>query len=105
VAGQSRLDEPSPCWTRSASSSTTFLARIPAHHRDVIELSASAAARVGFNPLDVTVRDPDVVVDGIMAAFEAFFSDGWATQPPDISPPACARSARAKARIQRAPRT
>lgn len=34
-------------------------------------------APVGFNPLDVGDRDPDIVVDGILAAFAAIFHDGW----------------------------
>lgn len=34
-------------------------------------------ATVGFNPLDVGDRDPDIVVDGILAAFAAIFQDGW----------------------------
>lgn len=34
-------------------------------------------APVGFNPLDVGDRDPDIVVDGILAAFAAIFQDGW----------------------------
>lgn len=34
-------------------------------------------APVGFNPLDVGNRDPDIVVDGILAAFAAIFQDGW----------------------------
>jgi hypothetical protein len=47
-----------------------ILARIPEHRRnDVVELNASDENPVGFNPLDVTGRDPDVVVDGIMAVF------------------------------------
>jgi hypothetical protein len=34
-------------------------------------------APVGFNPLDVGDRDPDIVVDGILAALGAVFHDGW----------------------------
>lgn len=34
-------------------------------------------APVGFNPLDVGDRDPDIVVDGILAAFAGIFHDGW----------------------------
>lgn len=34
-------------------------------------------APVGFNPLDVGERDPDIVVDGILAALGAVFHDGW----------------------------
>lgn len=32
---------------------------------------------VGFNPLDCGDRDPDIVVDGILAALAAVFSDSW----------------------------
>ncbi|WP_295103919.1 type IV secretory system conjugative DNA transfer family protein [uncultured Microbacterium sp.] len=34
-------------------------------------------APVGFNPLDVGDRDPDIVVDGILAAVAAVFTEGW----------------------------
>lgn len=34
-------------------------------------------APVGFNPLDAGDRDPDIVVDGILAALGAVFHDGW----------------------------
>ena len=34
-------------------------------------------APVGFNPLDTGDRDPDIVVDGILAALGAVFHDGW----------------------------
>lgn len=62
-----------------------ILARIPAHRLgDVVELNASDETPVGFNPLDVTGRDPDVVVDGILAVFEAVFRDGWGPRTADI---------------------
>ncbi|MDQ4214764.1 hypothetical protein [Microbacterium capsulatum] len=32
---------------------------------------------VGFNPLDVGDRDPDIVVDGILASLAAVFRDSW----------------------------
>jgi len=61
------------------------LARIPDHRlNDVVELNASDAVPVGFNPLDVTGRDPDVVVDGILAVFEVVFHDGWGPRTSDI---------------------
>ena len=62
-----------------------ILARIP-HERidDVVVLDASEPRPVGFNPLDVTGRDPDVVVDGILAVFQAVFSDGWGPRTADI---------------------
>ena len=50
----------------------------PAEAEHVIVLDASDAdAPVGFNPLDVGDRDPDIVVDGIIAALAAVFDDGW----------------------------
>ena len=62
-----------------------ILARIPEHRvNDVVELNAADEAPVGFNPLDVTGRDPDVVVDGILAVFEAVFHDGWGPRTADI---------------------
>lgn len=39
--------------------------------------AADAETPVGFNPLDVGDRDPDIVVDGILAALGAVFHDGW----------------------------
>nr|WP_243876358.1 type IV secretory system conjugative DNA transfer family protein [Streptomyces sp. 846.5] len=62
-----------------------ILARIPSHRvNDVVELNASDQTPVGFNPLDITGRDPDVVVDGILSVFEAVFSDGWGPRSADI---------------------
>ena len=62
-----------------------ILARIPGHRvNDVVELNAADEMPVGFNPLDVTGRDPDVVVDGIMAVFKAIFQDGWGARTEDI---------------------
>ncbi|MEU3198792.1 type IV secretory system conjugative DNA transfer family protein [Streptomyces sp. NPDC006996] len=61
------------------------LARMPEHRvNDVVELNAADEAPVGFNPLDVTGRDPDVVVDGILSVFENVFSDGWGPRTADI---------------------
>jgi len=62
-----------------------ILARIPKERiDDVVVLDASEPRPVGFNPLDVTGRDPDVVVDGILAVFQAVFSDGWGPRTADI---------------------
>lgn len=62
-----------------------LLARIPEHRRkDVVLLNAASPTPVGFNPLDVTGRDPDVVVDGILAVFAAIFSSGWGPRTEDI---------------------
>jgi hypothetical protein len=61
------------------------LARIPDDRiGDVVVLDASDPQPPGFNPLDTSGRDPDVVVDGIMAVFEAIFSDGWGPRTSDI---------------------
>ncbi|QLY30389.1 type IV secretory system conjugative DNA transfer family protein [Nocardia huaxiensis] len=38
----------------------------------------------GFNPLDVGDRDPDVVVDGLLAVFRAVFADGWGPRTEDV---------------------
>jgi hypothetical protein len=62
-----------------------ILARIPDDRlADVVVLDAADELPVGFNPLDVTGRDPDVVVDGIIAVFEAVFRDGWGPRSADI---------------------
>ena len=39
---------------------------------------------VGFNPLDIGDRDPDVVVDGLVAVLKAVFHDGWGPRTEDI---------------------
>ncbi|HEX3778707.1 MAG TPA: type IV secretory system conjugative DNA transfer family protein [Pseudonocardiaceae bacterium] len=63
----------------------TVLGVVPEHRQgDVVVLDASDANPVGFNPLDVAGRDPDVVVDGILAVFEAVFRDGWGPRTADI---------------------
>ncbi|GAA2021737.1 type IV secretory system conjugative DNA transfer family protein [Agromyces tropicus] len=51
----------------------------PAEAADrIVVLDATETdATVGFNPLDVGDRDPDIVVDGILAALGALFQDGW----------------------------
>lgn len=62
-----------------------IMARIPEHRvDDIVELNAADSSPVGFNPLDVTGRDPDVVVDGILAVFQAVFHDGWGPRTADI---------------------
>jgi Type IV secretory pathway, VirD4 components len=43
----------------------------------IVVIDAADARPVGFNPLDVGDRDPDVVVDGILASLQAVFEDGW----------------------------
>jgi hypothetical protein len=61
------------------------LARVPAHRRDdIVVLDPTAAHPVGYNPLDVARRDPDVVVDGILAVFAGLFREGWGPRTADI---------------------
>lgn len=62
-----------------------ILARVPAERLpDIVELNAAEASPVSFNPLDRTGRDPDVVVDGILAVFAAVFADGFGPRTADI---------------------
>lgn len=62
-----------------------LLARMPEERLDdVVVLDAARPNPVGFNPLDVTGRDPDVVVDGILAVFAAIFTSGWGPRTEDI---------------------
>jgi hypothetical protein len=63
----------------------SVLGLVPEHRlQDVVVLDASESQPTGFNPLDVTGRDPDVVVDGILAVFESVFKDGWGARTADI---------------------
>jgi len=39
---------------------------------------------VGFNPLNVGDRDPDVVIDGLVAVLKEVFSEGWGPRTEDI---------------------
>lgn len=48
-----------------------------ASERIVVLDATDTDAPVGFNPLDVGDRDPDIVVDGILAALAAVFNDSW----------------------------
>ncbi|MBE5471722.1 type IV secretory system conjugative DNA transfer family protein [Mycobacteroides abscessus] len=62
-----------------------LLARIPQHRLDdVVVLDVSSDRPTGFNPLDVTGRDPDVVVDGIMSVFGSLFADGFGPRTLDV---------------------
>ncbi|CAM3722413.1 type IV secretory system conjugative DNA transfer family protein [Nocardiopsis rhodophaea] len=73
-----------------------ILARLPERRvPDVVELNAADTSPVGFNPLDVSGRDPDVVVDGILAVFQAVFADGWGPRTQDIFSAALRTLARA----------
>lgn len=51
---------------------------------DVVILDPADDPPVGFNPLDVAGRNPDVVVDGILSVFGALFADGWGARTADI---------------------
>ncbi|MBF6546953.1 type IV secretory system conjugative DNA transfer family protein [Nocardia brasiliensis] len=58
---------------------------IPVERIDQVVITDPADPQVpGFNPLDVGDRDPDVVVDGLLAVFKAVFSDGWGPRTEDI---------------------
>lgn len=62
-----------------------ILARIPDNRLDdVVVLNAASQTPVGFNPLDTTGRDPDVVVDGLIAVLSAIFASGWGPRTEDI---------------------
>lgn len=62
-----------------------ILARVPNDQLDrVVELNAADTSSIGFNPLDVGNRDPDVVVDGILAVFASIFADGYGPRTADI---------------------
>jgi len=61
------------------------MARVPRDRMDdVVVLDAADDPVVGFNPLDVRGRDPDVVVDGILSVFGGLFTDGWGARTADI---------------------
>jgi hypothetical protein len=58
---------------------------VPATQIERIVILDPSQTRVpGFNPLDVADRDPDVVVDGLLAVFAAVFHDGWGPRTEDI---------------------
>ncbi|WP_406176098.1 type IV secretory system conjugative DNA transfer family protein [Streptomyces sp. NBC_00996] len=81
-----------------------ILARIPQRRiHDVVELNAADETPVSFNPLDVTGRDPDVVVDGILSVFEAVFAEGWGPRTADIASASLRTLARGSS--QKAPAT
>ncbi|WP_319032872.1 type IV secretory system conjugative DNA transfer family protein [Microbacterium sp. LRZ72] len=44
---------------------------------NVVVLDAADEQPVGFNPLDIGDRDPDIAMDGVLAALQAVFEDGW----------------------------
>lgn len=59
---------------------------VPEHRiDDVVVLDPSEQRVPGFNPLDVGSRDPDVVVDSLLAVFAAVFAEGWGPRTQDIT--------------------
>jgi hypothetical protein len=51
----------------------------------IVDPAEAASGRVvGFNPLNVGERDPDVVIDGLVAVLKAVFHDGWGPRTEDI---------------------
>ncbi|MGK2875484.1 MAG: type IV secretory system conjugative DNA transfer family protein [Nocardioides sp.] len=64
---------------------------------DVVLLDPRDGHVPGFNPLDVGDRDPDVVVDGLLAVFAAVFADGWGPRTQDITHAGLSTLARAGA--------
>jgi hypothetical protein len=56
----------------------------PERIADVVVLDPAEQRPVGFNPLDVGDRDPDVVVDGLLAVLAAVFHSGWGPRTQDI---------------------
>lgn len=50
----------------------------------VVILDAAEKNPVGFNPLDTAGRPAEVVVDGILAALKAVFTDGWGPRTEDL---------------------
>lgn len=62
-----------------------ILATVPKRRwKDVVIIDATAEHPVGFNPLDASGRDPDVVADGILAVFKRTFADAWGPRTDDI---------------------
>lgn len=62
-----------------------ILDRIPEERAgNIVVLDAADPRPVGFNPLDTTGRNTDVVVDGILSSFRAVFADGWGPRTEDL---------------------
>lgn len=51
---------------------------------DVVIMDIADPRAPGVNPLDIGDRDPNVVVDGLLAVFKAVFHDGWGPRTEDI---------------------
>ncbi|HTL42087.1 MAG TPA: type IV secretory system conjugative DNA transfer family protein [Pseudolysinimonas sp.] len=62
-----------------------LLARMPKKRwQDVYVIDGAEQNPNGFNPLDASGRDPDVVADSILAVFKKVFADGWGPRTADI---------------------
>jgi len=60
-------------------------ARVPeSRWLDVVHIDPGADDPIGFNPLDVAGRDPDVVADGVLSVFAKSFADSWGPRTADI---------------------
>jgi hypothetical protein len=60
-------------------------ARIPRERwADVVWIDPTDDVPIGFNPLDASGRDPDVVADGILAVFARLFEGSWGPRTEDI---------------------
>ncbi|MGE3194743.1 MAG: type IV secretory system conjugative DNA transfer family protein [Dehalococcoidia bacterium] len=63
----------------------SLLERMPKKRwKDVVVIDGAEDEPIGFNPLDATGRDPDVVADGILAVFKRIFAEGWGPRTADI---------------------
>ncbi|EQD44770.1 hypothetical protein B1B_13384, partial [mine drainage metagenome] len=54
---------------------------------DVVVIDPAEATTgkvVGFNPLNVGDRDPDVVIDGLVSVLKEVFHEGWGPRTEDI---------------------
>ncbi|MBB3602754.1 hypothetical protein FHT40_002415 [Mycolicibacterium sp. BK556] len=51
---------------------------------DVVLFDLTSPFPPGYNPLDAGDRDPDVLVDSLLAALKAVFADGWGPRTEDI---------------------
>ncbi len=62
-----------------------LLERVPAERfKDVVLIDGTEKRPMGFNPLDASGRDPDVVADGALAVFARVFAEGWGPRTADI---------------------
>jgi hypothetical protein len=60
-------------------------ARIPKRRwKDVVLIDPRDEQPIGFNPLDVSDRDPDVVADGVLSVFAHSFEGSWGPRTEDI---------------------